>query len=466
MTRGTEQDHRVREACPGVAAPMATGDGLLLRLRHPIGGLTPDQARIVADVTRRFGSGELELTSRANLQLRGFSAASLPQAREELAGTGLVDADPRTEAVRNVVASPAADRDPQAVADVRGMAREVAAAVTQRPALLELPPKVGLLVDGGGRARLDRLAADLRLEAVATDSGVRYRLAVGGTAQTAAVLGWVAPERAVPVAVAVLERFQTLRQTVEDPPRRLSGAVARFGTGPLEQVEGLEPATGADPVANRPAFEPGATLGADPEGAWVGAAFPFGALTADQLAGLAGLVDPAVGGALRLTPWRAVLLVGAHENALPGLSALGAVTDRTDPRLALGACVGAPRCEAGAVDARAEVHGLAGAAGELLARGGRLHVSGCDKHCGDPAAATAVLTATGEGYTLALGDGASLHPVATGLSRDAAQRWLSVLGQVVAAEQREGETVQATIERVGRAALADRLREGAGDGGE
>ncbi|MFB6260070.1 MAG: precorrin-3B synthase, partial [Thiohalorhabdaceae bacterium] len=66
MTRGTEQDHRLREACPGVAAPMATGDGLLLRLRHPIGGLTPDQAQTVANVARRFGSGELELTSRAN----------------------------------------------------------------------------------------------------------------------------------------------------------------------------------------------------------------------------------------------------------------------------------------------------------------------------------------------------------------------------------------------------------------
>lgn len=465
MSDGNETNPWVRQACPGVVAPMATGDGLLLRLRHPVGGLTPEQARTVADVARRFGSGELELTSRANLQLRGFSQASLPQAREELAVTGLVDADPRTEAVRNVVASPAADRDPQAVADVRGLARELAAAVTQRPALLELPPKVGLLVDGGGRARLDRLAADLRLEAMATEAGVHYRLAVGGTAQTAAVLGWVPPERAVPAAVGVLERFHTLRQTAEDPPRRLSGAVARFGTGPLEQVGGLEPATGRDPVAGQPVSDPGTTLGADPEGAWVGAAFPFGALTADQLAGLAELVDPSVGGALRLTPWRAVLLVGAQENALSGLAALGAVTDRTDPRLALGACVGAPRCEAGAVDARAEARALVEAAGELLAHGGGLHVSGCDKHCGDPAAATAVLTATGEGYTLALGDGTHLHPLATGLDRDAAQRWLSLLGREVAAEQREGETVQATIGRVGRAALADRLRKGAGDGG-
>ncbi|MEF8981433.1 precorrin-3B synthase [Thiohalorhabdus sp.] len=455
----------VRQACPGVAAPMATGDGLLLRLRHPVGGLTPEQARTVADVARRFGSGELEITSRANLQLRGFSGASLPRAREELAVTGLVDADPQTEAVRNVVASPAADRDPQAVADVRGLARELAAAVTQRPALLELPPKVGLLVDGGGRARLDRLAADLRLEAMATAAGVCYRVAAGGTAQTAAVLGWVAPERAVAVAAAVLERFQALRRTVEDPPRRLSGAVARFGTEPLVGVEGLEPAAGMEPVARQPVSDPGATLGTDPEGVWVGAAFPFGALTADQLAGLAQLIDGDRGGALRLTPWRAVLLTGAREGALSGLDALGAVTEGTDRRLALGACVGAPRCEAGAVEARAEVRDLAEAAGDLPARGGRLHVSGCDKHCGDPAAATAVLTATGEGYNLALGDGTHLHPLATGLDRDAAQRWLAALERLVAAEQREAEAVDATIERLDRTDLADRLQREAEDDG-
>ncbi|MFP4615114.1 MAG: precorrin-3B synthase [Thiohalorhabdus sp.] len=464
MTQGREHGPRVREACPGVVAPMATGDGLLLRLRHPIGGLDPEQARTIARVARRYGSGALELTNRANLQLRGFTAETLPAAQEELARTGLTDADPDREAVRNVVASPVADVDPEAVADVRPLARALAEAITASPALRELPPKVGVVVDGGGRAPLGDLPADVRLEAVATAAGLRYRLAVGGTARSAAVLGRVTVEGAVPAAVAVLERFRALRQTAAEPPRRLAEAVDRFGTEPFEGMAGLEPVSGAEPVARRPAAAPGDFLGRAPQGAWVGAAFPFGALSADQLEGLAGLVEAGSGGTLRVTPWRTVLVIGAGPDALPALEALGAISDPADPRLRVSACIGAPGCDAAAAATRTDAPTLADAAADLLERGGRLHVSGCEKGCGEPAAAAAVLTAAADGYTLNVADG-SAEPLQTGLAPEAAWRWLAALGRVVASEQRQGERVETTMERLGKSTLAARVRWEVGHGG-
>ncbi|WP_074471221.1 precorrin-3B synthase [Thiohalorhabdus denitrificans] len=455
----------VREACPGVAAPMATGDGLLLRLRHPIGGLDPEQARTIARVARQYGSGALELTNRANLQLRGFTAETLPAAQEELARTGLTDADPAREAVRNVVASPVADRDPEAAADVRPLARALAEAITASPALRELPPKVGAVVDGGGRARLDDLPADVRLEAVATGAGVRYRVAVGGTARSAAVLGWVSAEGAVPAAVAVLERFRALREAAAEPPRRLAEAVDRFGTEPFQGMAGLEPVSGADPVARRPAAASGDFLGRDPQGAWVGAAFPFGALSADQLVGLAGLVEPGSGTTLRVTPWRAVLVTGAGSDALPVLEAMGVISDPADPRLRVSACIGAPGCDSAAAATRADAPTLVDAAADLLERGGRLHVSGCEKGCGEPAAATVVLTALEDGYALTVADDSAAEPLQTGLAPEAARRWLAALGRVVATEQRQGERVEKTMERLGKSTLAARVRREAGHGG-
>ncbi|MFA9460449.1 precorrin-3B synthase [Thiohalorhabdus methylotrophus] len=456
---------RVREACPGVAAPMETADGLLLRLRHPIGGLDAGQARTVAEVARRHGSGQLELTSRGNLQLRGFTAAELPAARRRLEETGLTDADPRREAVRNVVAAPVADRDTEAVADVRAVAQDLSAAVTGRPALRELPAKVGLLVDGGGRARLDALAADLRLEAVATPEGLRYRLAAGGTARTAVVLGWVTEAEAVASAVRVLERFLALREGQAEPPRRLAEAVACFGAGPLVEAAGADAIAGSDPVASRPSIRYRDLLGPEPGGGWVGAAFPFGALTADQLDGLAELLDPEAGGSLRLTPWRAVLLVGARSGAGEALRALGAVTDGGDRRLALSACVGAPGCAAGSTATRSDARAMGEAAGVLLGAGGRLHVSGCDKGCGKPAHPAATLTAEEGRYTLRVAMGPEEVPLRSELTPEAARRWMAALARVVAEERQEEEQVEETMQRLGKAVLAARVASEVKDAG-
>jgi precorrin-3B synthase len=217
-----------------------------------------------------------------------------------------------------------------------------------------------------------------------------------------------------------------------------------------------------DPVAQRPASDPLATLGPDPQGGWLGAAFPFGALDAEQLGAVAELVDPAAEGTLRLTPWRALLLTGAHAGAEQALDRLGAVTDGADNRLKLSACIGAPGCQAGQTATRTDARAMAAAADDLLAAGGRLHVSGCDKWCGDPAAATVVVTAAPEGYELAVSDGAMAETVAYGLSPQTARRWLTGFGRVLAAAQQPGERVDETVKRLGPTALAERAQREAG----
>ena len=69
--------HR-RGACPGLSAPMLTGDGLLVRL-------TPSGATIALDAfaglcvaARQHGNGIIEITSRGNIQFRGLTASSAP----------------------------------------------------------------------------------------------------------------------------------------------------------------------------------------------------------------------------------------------------------------------------------------------------------------------------------------------------------------------------------------------------
>ena len=57
--------------CPGAHRPMASGDGLIVRIRPLLGRITAAAARGIARAALTHGSGEMDLTSRANLQLRG-----------------------------------------------------------------------------------------------------------------------------------------------------------------------------------------------------------------------------------------------------------------------------------------------------------------------------------------------------------------------------------------------------------
>jgi precorrin-3B synthase len=122
---------------------------------------------------------------------------------------------------------------------------------------------------------------------------------------------------------------------------------------------------------------------------------PLGRLTAAQLTWVA---DRAAGRAARVTPWRSVVLPDAGDapGVLREAAALGFGTDAGSPWLRVSACAGRPGCASALADVQADAAGFA-------ARwpGRVVHVSGCGRHCGRPAATEIDVTATSEGYEVA-----------------------------------------------------------------
>ena len=100
----------VKGWCPGILRPMASGDGLIVRVRPRGGAFSLETAAALADLAQRLGNGHIDLTRRANLQLRGLIEDRLPELRTELATLGLLDPDTETEAVRNVMHELPAER--------------------------------------------------------------------------------------------------------------------------------------------------------------------------------------------------------------------------------------------------------------------------------------------------------------------------------------------------------------------
>ena len=72
------EQSRIRGWCPGALRPMESGDGLLVRVRPRAGRLATGDVIAIAAAAERYGNGLIDLTRRANLQLRGLSAESLP----------------------------------------------------------------------------------------------------------------------------------------------------------------------------------------------------------------------------------------------------------------------------------------------------------------------------------------------------------------------------------------------------
>lgn len=342
-----------RGACPSLAAPMATGDGLLLRA--PAGEWSPAVVRVIAEVAARLGSGVVEVSARGNLQLRGFRTETAAQAAAALAPLGLVDAPP-------VMTGPLAGRDPAERADPRGLAAAIAVGWPEG-----LAPKTSVVVDGGGLLHLDAVGADLRLVAV---SGEDWLLGLGGRGRT---------------------RWQ-VRVTTQAAASAVLGWLARLGPRRAREVEA---AARLEPPAPCPAAEP---LGWHAKAGVLGLAGAFGALEAGALAALAE-ATPA-GALLRPAPGRAWLVLGLGEEealALQGHAArLGLVTDPADPRRRIVACPGRPSC----AGAEAETRGLARELAALSGLPELIHISGCAKGCAHHGPAPVTLVGRGGGFDL------------------------------------------------------------------
>ncbi len=82
-----------RGACPGLSAPMATGDGLLARLT-PAGSTIPlDAFAGLCAAARRHGNGVIEITSRGSIQIRGLGEASASLFAADVAALGIEASD-------------------------------------------------------------------------------------------------------------------------------------------------------------------------------------------------------------------------------------------------------------------------------------------------------------------------------------------------------------------------------------
>jgi precorrin-3B synthase len=365
-----------RGACPGLSAPMATGDGLLARLTPAGLTIALDAFAGLCGAAQTHGNGIVEITSRGSIQVRGLSAASAPLFAAEVALLGIEASDGIP-----VLTNPLAGLTDADIFDAHALAAPLRKALAAAPFASRLSAKLSVAIDGGAALHLDGLTADIRMRAV--DSG-HVHVALAGDAATATPLGVVPLERAVECVVRL---FETLAAT--SPRSRMRDVLQREGLNAFQSastdiiVDGSTPSAraAADPIGVHPLSSGSNALG-------VG--LPFGHLDSATLLRLIAAARRTGAFGLRTSPGRALLLVGLSPNGTRQFaaeaSALGFIIDPSDPRRKVVACAGAPICASGEIAARAIAPAIADAA-QSLHDGEIIHISGCAKGCAHPAPA-------------------------------------------------------------------------------
>ena len=350
---------------------MAAGDGLLVRVRPHLACLSRGQVAGLCAASLAFGNGRIDATRRANLQLRGVSEAGWPALVERLIALDLVDADPAIDARRNILVAPGwvAGDDIARIAD---------ALAARLGALPNLPGKAGFAIDAGPAPVLADSPADFRIERSADG---RLLLRADGR-PTGAPL----PHGGEADALIALATWFVASGGAA------AGRMARHHVPLPEWAHGTIPPA-ASAVITLPGRHP------------LGTAYglPFGAIDA---AALAALVEARRATALRVTPWRTIIL----EGDAAGAPTAGFVTDPASPLLRVDACPGAPACPQATVATRPLAQRLASHAT------GTLHVSGCAKGCARSAPADVTLTGRDGRFDLARNARAGAPPAAAALA--------------------------------------------------
>lgn len=394
------------DSCPGVLRPHLAADGALARFRAPGGELPTAALRGLAEVSADLADGDLGLTSRGNMQVRGVPPEKVALLETRLEALGLLP-HPTHERVRNILASPLSGLAFSSIDDVCGLVGELDTGLCGRVDLSELPGRFLFGLDDGTG---DITGEEPDVLVVAVQPG-RYEVRPSG-ASSGVVLGRAQVVEAALLAATAFLAERARQQSQAWRVNELAGGAEAMVDALVEA--GFESAqTGFLPVtAQIP--EPG--LIEQREGRFsVCAVVPLGILNGEQLEALAACCELAsddeltglellegVEGSeatpLRITPWRRVIIrdleLPAALAAQELLASVGLVVEPGSAWARVSACAGQPGCAKSLTDVQADARAFAEIS---LAEGPLVHWAGCGRGCGTPHGGVALL-AESDGY--------------------------------------------------------------------
>ena len=389
-------------------------DGFMCRLRIPGGYIRSFQIRELAALSKELTSGYIQITTRANFQLRVIPLEHASSVLQRIQSVGLHSKGSGADNIRNITASPAAGIDPTELIDVRPFCLKLAQRIINTDEFYNLPRKFNIAFDGGGAIGVVEDTNDIGVRAVKVNEtfkgcipGVYFLMALGGVtghktfASDSGVL--IPPDQLLEIIQSIVRIFiengnralrkkARLKYLLKDwGIDRFLNAVEQDLNSPLiklneSDIKLLRSWNPPQPVATKHAH-----IGSHPqkqEGLfYVGIGIPAGVLTPEQLNGLADLSDRFGNGELRLTVWQNLLIPNVTKEDLDSLTrevvALGLHVEPSNIRSGVIACTGNSYCKFASANTKGHARELMDYLEERCPMECpiNIHLTGCSHSC-------------------------------------------------------------------------------------
>jgi ferredoxin-nitrite reductase len=397
-------DLKLLPACPGLFYGSSAQDGILTRIRIVGGILNQGPSEAIANFSDRYGDGFVQVTNRANFQIRAIQTAIAPDHLSEFQRLGLAAQAIAIDPIRNIMASPTAGIDLRQLIDTRPLVEAWDSYLQSHLEFAQLSPKFSICFDGGELVSVGALRSDITLVAERIlgnpNASVGLRLHLNVECDLSGITDIViSPDRAVDLLAALAQvyldyiclheknagnsgRKPRLRQILSDwGIETYLERVQQLLSFPLKYIEASQ---------KHPISESYPNLGIHAQSQmgfyYLGISLPLGRMTTHQLRSISNLAQTYGSGELRLTPWQNLLITDVPKHQLSVLQAeiakLGLHTSNHFGS-AIVACAGLSGCKSSATHTQTHALEMIGTLAQKvnLDRPINIHFSGCTKSC-------------------------------------------------------------------------------------
>ncbi len=307
----------------GIFFRRQTPGRFMMRLRFANGFINAAQLRTIGEISRDFGKGFADITTRQQMQLREFAINDVPEIWRRLRAVDLISLQTGMDNIRGVIGCPVAGLTPNELFDASPVARQFTDLFIGNSAYTDLPRKFNVTITACKEACTHAEAQDLALTPALKEVGgapvkgfnvaAGGKLGSGGFRMASPLDLFVTADEAAAVCSHIVMIFRDHGARELRTKARLAFLIEEWGVAKFRmelerRVDRPLASAGTDQRAPKHTDHVGVFRQQQAGLNFVGLAVPVGRMTSEQMQQVADVAENYGSGQLRLSVGQNVII--------------------------------------------------------------------------------------------------------------------------------------------------------------